>query len=313
MVARRKIAQGISGAAVGAMRANAHDQVLTNIAALLDLSKSVAGEQTVERSICGAIAQLALQLTWEFCQLPGVDEAHLSQLSRLWANADLFQNLDRVVEMERALVEFCFELARTNLTEKRNLFVAPGSQPFSERVLNTAFDVLWRSTSLEKDEYMYLRTMQPLMEGARAASSNGNYSGMRARLKEHVDLIDAVGDTRFARFRYSLTLLASQSWGKFMQVMWKREAFRRVTLAAIAVNRYRLRQGRFPDTLAALAPDLLPAESQDPMSGQPLQPLRYRPLSAEEFVLYSVGENGKDDGGLGDDIYWPRLDRSRSD
>jgi hypothetical protein len=49
------------------------------------------------------------------------------------------------------------------------------------------------------------------------------------------------------------------------------------------------------------------------MSGQPLQPLRYRPTSAEEFVLYSVGENGKDDGGLGDDIYWPRLDRSRSD
>jgi hypothetical protein len=41
-------------------------------------------------------------------------------------------------------------------------------------------------------------------------------------------------------------------------------------------------------------PEFVPAVPLDPIDGQPL---RYRPNADGTFLLYSVGENGVDDGG----------------
>jgi type II secretory pathway pseudopilin PulG len=60
----------------------------------------------------------------------------------------------------------------------------------------------------------------------------------------------------------------------------------RVARAALAIERYRLANARLPDTL----PDSAPL---DPFTGQPL---RYKKL-AKGYVVYSIGEDGKDDGG----------------
>ena len=65
-------------------------------------------------------------------------------------------------------------------------------------------------------------------------------------------------------------------------------------LTTLALRAYRLAHGAYPPTLAALAPDYLHAVPADPfaLSG----PLRYKPLGTR-YVLYSVGPDGKDDGG----------------
>jgi hypothetical protein len=65
------------------------------------------------------------------------------------------------------------------------------------------------------------------------------------------------------------------------------------SLAAVAVERYRLRHRRWPDGIADLGPDLLPAIPRDPIDGRPL---RYRRLD-DGVVIYSVGFDGRDDGG----------------
>jgi hypothetical protein len=62
---------------------------------------------------------------------------------------------------------------------------------------------------------------------------------------------------------------------------------------ALAIERYRLAQGGLPDSLGDLIPTSLDAVPTDPFDGQPL---RYKKL-ANGYVVYSVGENGKDDGG----------------
>jgi hypothetical protein len=75
-------------------------------------------------------------------------------------------------------------------------------------------------------------------------------------------------------------------------------ALGRCAVVAVAVERYRLRHGVWPDTLGALIPELLPAVPTDAFDGQPL---RYRLLS-DGVVIYSVGADTKDDGGkLADD------------
>ncbi len=62
---------------------------------------------------------------------------------------------------------------------------------------------------------------------------------------------------------------------------------------AFALAAYRRDNGRYPAKLADLAPRYLPAVPDDIFSGKPLI---YRP-SEKGYLLYSVGANGKDDGG----------------
>jgi hypothetical protein len=63
---------------------------------------------------------------------------------------------------------------------------------------------------------------------------------------------------------------------------------------ACALERYRLAQGRLPAKLDELMPHYLAAIPCDVIDGQPL---RYKRTGADQFMLYSVGWNGIDDGG----------------
>jgi len=63
---------------------------------------------------------------------------------------------------------------------------------------------------------------------------------------------------------------------------------------AIALERYRLAHGEFPESLDALAPQFIAKLPHDIINGQPLH---YRRTGDGQFVLYSVGWNETDDGG----------------
>ena len=63
---------------------------------------------------------------------------------------------------------------------------------------------------------------------------------------------------------------------------------------ACALERYRLAHGEFPEALDVLAPKFIPALPHDVINGEPL---KYRCTDGGQFVLYSVGWNGADDGG----------------
>ncbi|HEY3930862.1 MAG TPA: hypothetical protein VGM58_00665 [Verrucomicrobiae bacterium] len=63
---------------------------------------------------------------------------------------------------------------------------------------------------------------------------------------------------------------------------------------AIALERYRLANGNYPDSLDAIAAQFPNGIPHDIINGQPLH---YRRTSDGQFVLYSVGWNEMDDGG----------------
>jgi hypothetical protein len=68
----------------------------------------------------------------------------------------------------------------------------------------------------------------------------------------------------------------------------------RETRVACALERFRLRHGAFPETLGELVPAFLPSIPADVIDGQPVRYLRPKP---DQFVLYSIGKNARDDGG----------------
>lgn len=65
-------------------------------------------------------------------------------------------------------------------------------------------------------------------------------------------------------------------------------------IVACALERYRLAQGSFPESLQSLSPRFLQKMPHDIVTGAPL---KYRRTSDGRFILYSVGWNEKDDGG----------------
>jgi hypothetical protein len=71
------------------------------------------------------------------------------------------------------------------------------------------------------------------------------------------------------------------------------QALGRCAVAAVAAERYRLRHGTWPASLAALVPEFLRQVPADPYDGQPL---RYRRLP-DGVLIYSVSTDGQDDGG----------------
>jgi hypothetical protein len=64
---------------------------------------------------------------------------------------------------------------------------------------------------------------------------------------------------------------------------------------ACALERYRLAQGQYPEDLNALVPRFVALLPHDIINGQPL---KYRRTDHGQFILYSVGWNEKDDGGV---------------
>ncbi len=68
----------------------------------------------------------------------------------------------------------------------------------------------------------------------------------------------------------------------------------RTARVALAIQRYRLAKDKLPDQLNDLVPDYLDAVPKDPFDGKEL---RYKKLE-RGFVVYSIGEDLSDDGGI---------------
>jgi len=88
----------------------------------------------------------------------------------------------------------------------------------------------------------------------------------------------------------------AESFSRFLLREADVETERRMVVAAIALERYRRRHGQYPEKLDGMTPDILQKVPVDFMDGKPL---RYRRKDDGTFLLYSVGENGKDEGGDG--------------
>jgi hypothetical protein len=82
---------------------------------------------------------------------------------------------------------------------------------------------------------------------------------------------------------------------KVFQAFARTQAMLRTATVGVAVERYRLSKGRWPENLAEVGQAALIQEiPTDPYNGEPV---RYRRLK-DGVVIYSVGPDGKDDGGL---------------
>ena len=162
----------------------------------------------------------------------------------------------------------------------------------STRPTRNAYWHIWRFAWLAQDEERYLRVMQQLIQVARAVNerkSTTEIGGLLDRLDDTWRLRNGYDGMRFL---VSWTLLEStpQQAGKVL----RSETVRSLSITAIALKRYELHYHHPAPNLPALVPDFISAVPTDYLDGQPI---KYRINPDGTGLLYSVGDDGKDDGG----------------
>ncbi len=95
-------------------------------------------------------------------------------------------------------------------------------------------------------------------------------------------------------FSFLLTQVLMPAIGRVVEEDAKVIGLLRAARTALAVERYRLDKGKLPEALDELVPGYMEAIPEDPFDGKAL---RYRKLD-RGYVVYSIGPDGKDDGGL---------------
>jgi hypothetical protein len=89
--------------------------------------------------------------------------------------------------------------------------------------------------------------------------------------------------------------------GQVLRSLDQRPLIQAGYVIASALERHRAATGAYPETLDSLAPSFLPEIPPDPWSGKPwgylLRAPDAHPADPRGFILYSVGEDGQDDGG----------------
>lgn len=310
-VSRRKGVQFLAGAVVCDLHRGRLGSAISNVNTLVNLASfNDEGDLLVGRMIQVAIAGLAISATWEALQAPGWTEAQLASLQSNWQRIEIARGFARTIEMERAAGILHYASFRTNSTRRGQMLVpsGPGGGKWSTMFFENLYLPFWAAAWSKGDELKFLETMQPLVEAARVVRTNDSFHRMRVPFAEVLGPF-RTNQTAFERFRFPIATILIPNWEKASLNLLRCETQRQMVLTALALKRHELRHGQLPADLALLRNEFLPALPADYMNGRHL---RYHKVSDGRFKLWSVGENGEDENGAGDDLVWFELEMRAS-
>jgi hypothetical protein len=248
-----------------------------------------------------AIASITKSATWEALQADGWTDQDLALLQQAWQAEDFMTAMERGLEGERASGETSYEQFRRSNTDTAQTIEWLGVFYVSEEESKRThfIDILqkeigcriWRFAWLDQDERRALGDMQRLIEIARTAAKEKSYGAILPSL-------DGLNKETLNKNLYDYLRFPLASWPGALSSIVKRamraETERSITICAIALKRYSLRHGKAPASLDALVPEFLSSVPTDYMDSKPM---KYHLNSDGSFTLYSVGIDGKDDGG----------------
>jgi len=297
----RGTAQWLAGDAVVALHAGRVDQAALDIHALTQLAQFHREDHTlVSQMIRVAIAGLGLSVTWEALQADGWNEEMLAGLQRDWESVSFADAFETGMLGERAFGEAAFAVMRTASSSDRLKFVQSSTsrgtaQLQSPKDYFQAYVVMpfWAANS-DADEMLFLQHNQRNLESIRKLRAGVPWPEINAELNSNHTVLNTAFSSPMSKYRYLLSAITIPNFVKAGQVTVRNEIQRRMTVTAIALARYKLRSGEYPLNLDAMVPQFLSAVPIDLMS---TKPLCYRRNSDGTFILYSVGEDGRDDGG----------------
>ena len=267
------------------------DEAIENISLLASLARVRRDERLfIGRHRRIATGEMGLDITWEALQLQGWDDARLSQLQASWKMDSILPDIIFALETERGFDVAFYDKVRGSFAEwqkvRRSTLVKAQcgceSEDLPGDVVRSVYAALWRVAWMDQSEVALLKKYQSPLEALRKVVAGQAWHNVY-----HPPAgVDGL--------RYYL-LNGGFGWAEMtVRTAMQFETRRQMTLTAIALKRFELRHGRLPADLRELVPGFLTGLPRDYMADQPL---RYHLNADGTFTLYSVGENGHDDGG----------------
>jgi hypothetical protein len=253
----------------------------------------------ISQMVCYAIDAIALHALWEGLIDHRWSDAQLARFQDILTRRDYAPGLVRAIECERNVAGYELERILADRFARLQQLEALGgnTSPSELEELLSAISFLMPDGWFRQNQAQLMLGYQTLIETARAGLKPDNrpQALLESRRLEGVAdhfLLEASAHTTPRNF-FVRRLLPSLSKSPS-------RAHRAITLArmgavACALERHHLAHGHYPKTLQDLAPTALKSLPEDWMSGQPF---RYRPTEDGRFELWSVGPDGKDDGGI---------------
>ena len=279
------------------------NSAFTNLLAASRMSQSFQEPLLISQLVRIACGQIVQQTTWEALQHPDWTEVQLRELQAAWQSTELRPGSLGALAMERSLGGMFYQQCRGSpgmLEELTSMGSGGSGKSFWDELFDDpaaaatrtgkyGFGLVWALWLSYPDERWALEQQQIWHEGVRRMWTNQAFAPAEQWMKRARGTLHEPAKP----YRILSDQLASGTEG-FNKRVATFETVRRLAFTAIALHRHRLKQGRFPESLGALVPEFLAEVPRDFMDGQPL---RYKLQPDGKFLLWSVGEDFKDDGG----------------
>jgi hypothetical protein len=249
----------------------------------------------------------AFGVTWQALQARALTEPQLATLQREWESADFRSSLPEMAALARTVIESNYRGQTSPLLHSFpfSYLLRPR---FAWRLLTYLPTMARDNRGMVQDEDALLRLFRDREEDYRRVQGCLTWReirrlpGLRTPPPGITNLVASATNLMSMRSRALSDAFARYRFGfepPTQGQLWRMadsESMRRLLVAALALERYRLRHGFYPESLDALTPELLPNRPLDFMDGAPL---RYRHTQDGRFVLHSTGLDCIDDGGIG--------------
>jgi hypothetical protein len=279
------------------------DQALEDLRLMFRLVDSLKGDPfLISHLVRLACAQRAGQPIWEGLAEHRWSEAQLQELETRLQQYNFVADLKAPLAGEQAA-----SLATVELVRKKGPWYVDyiGSQGNSPTAGNSMLaKCLWLVVVprgwYDQEELNYCRafhielatsldTTQQRVSPARVKADN--------RAFEQIMYADGFAGTKLGivlHHRLMATMLLPALGRVIVKSAAAQTAFNQAAIAC-ALERYRLANGHFPETLGALAPQFISPVPNDVLTGEHY---KYRLKDDRQFLLYSTGWDEKDDGGV---------------
>ena len=307
------LAQWLSAATILELHEGRAGNAWGNLKALTALVDRDKGEALmISELVRIAIGSIAVTTAWEALQLRDWREADLRELQTAWESVEFVAQAETAISMERAMGEKSFEAGRQSFSViTGGGLTSGGTSSGLAELTQMAQEVMdnpragfqnivhrypgywgWKWWGSYEDELANAEMAQASLETLRAAKRDHVLGARLKQLAEKTRLLHQRHQSAGDWLGYSLA--GETGLPRFLSRVASMETQRSLLVTAIALKRYQISKGAYPADLNSLLPEFVREMPRDVVDGQPL---RYRVNADGSFLLYSIGEDGQDNGG----------------
>jgi len=292
LAAMKSLGNVVALRSVALLAAGRADDAFADAKLAFRLSETVRGEAILISHLFRlAMHSIALRTVWEGLADHRWTDAQLAHWQADLAKRDFAAELRHAMAGERAFGNRAIEFIRRR-PEMLPMLGDPEGTPLSTpQPAMKGVPAGW----FYQEQINYNRMFDDYLVSALPAGTGPlNAQFMQARSDAMIDAIKRVKPAAKSVLRHRvLSCLLLPALHKTMIRACQAQTFTQLAATACALGRHWLARGSYPESLGALAPEFGPLPP-DPMSGQPF---RYERTADGRFRLWSLGWNGKDDGG----------------